>query len=112
VGFRRLSFRPLCADTDRVINHTCVMGYEGFTQWSENRGKSPEKKAVVIKTTDKVIRELRGHRNPEFLSADARRVLARIIRVNNRDKKAVLAGETKAMAVWINEIWFGYADVR
>lgn len=88
------------------------MGHEGFIGWSENRNRSPEKKAVVIRTTDKVVREFTGRRNPEYMSTEARQVLVRIIRANNRGKKAVLAGETKAMAVWINEIWFGYADVK
>lgn len=88
------------------------MGHEGFTPWGESRGKSPEKKAVVIRTTDKVIREFTGRRNPEYMTLDARHVLARIIRANNRGKKAVLSGETKATAIWINEIWFGYADVK
>ncbi|MGA7673674.1 MAG: hypothetical protein WCA78_01350 [Rhizomicrobium sp.] len=88
------------------------MGYEGFTAWSENRKKSPEKKAVVIRTTDRIIREFAGRRDPQYMSMDARLVIAKIIRVNNRGKKAVLAGETKATAVWINEIWFGYADVK
>lgn len=87
------------------------MGYEGLRSWGENR-KSPEKKAVVIRTTDKVIREFTGHRNPKYMTLDARQVLARIIRANNRGKKVVLAGETKATAVWINEVWFGYADVK
>lgn len=41
-----------------------------------------------------------------------RQVLVRIIRVNNRGKKAILAGETKAAAVWINEILFGHADAK
>lgn len=88
------------------------MGYEGLVSWGENRKKSPEKKAVVIRTTDKVVREFAGRRNPEYMSTEARLVLVRIIRANNRGKKVVIAGETKAMAVWINEIWFGYADVR
>ncbi len=88
------------------------MGHEGFTVWGESRTKSPEKKAVVIRTTDKIIREFFGRRDPQYMSIEARHVLSRIIRANNRGKKAVLSGETKATAVWINEIWFGYADVK
>ena len=88
------------------------MGFEGFTSWGENRAKSPEKRAVVIRTTDKVVREFVGRRDPQYMSIDARHVLVRIIRANNRGKKAVLSGETKATAVWINEIWFGIADVK
>ena len=88
------------------------MGYEGFTLGRENRAKSPEKKAVVIRTTDRVVREFAGRRDPRYMSIEARQVLLRIIRANNRGKKAVLSGETKATAVWINEIWFGYADVK
>ena len=89
-----------------------TMGYEGFTQNRNNTAKSPEKKAVVIRTTDRVIREFVGRRDPRYMSIEARRVLSRIINANNRGKKAVLSGETKATAVWINEIWFGSADVR
>ena len=88
------------------------MGFEGFTSWGENRAKSPEKKAVVIRTTDRVVCEFAGRRDPRYMSIEARQVLLRIIRANNRGKKAVLSGETKATAVWINEIWFGYADIR
>lgn len=88
------------------------MGYERFTSWGENRTRSPEKKAVVIRTTDKIIREFFGRRDPQYMSIEARHVLLRIIRANNRGKKAVLSGETKATAIWINEIWFGYADVK
>lgn len=88
------------------------MGYEGFTLGREHGAKSPEKKAVIIKTTDRVVREFAGRRDPRYMSIEARQVLLRIIRANNRGKKAVLSGETKATAVWINEIWFGYADVR
>ena len=88
------------------------MGYEGFTARGENRKKSPEKKAVVIRTTDKVVREFAGTRFFELLSTEAKHVLVRIIRENNRGRKTVLAGETKARAVWIHEIWFGYADAR
>jgi len=88
------------------------MGYEGLAPWRESRAKSPEKKAVVIRTTDKVIREFFGRRDPQYMSIEARQVFLRIIRANNRGKKAVLSGETKATAVWINEVWFGYADVK
>ena len=88
------------------------MGYEGLTLGRENGAKSPEKKAVIIKTTDRVVREFAGRRDPRYMSIEARQVLLRIIRANNRGKKAVLSGETKATAVWINEIWFGYADVK
>lgn len=88
------------------------MGHEGFASRDENRKKSPEKNAVVIRTTDKVLRELLKQRPLDDLSREAKHVLERILRENNRGRKTVVSGQTTAMAVWIHEIRFGHAEVR
>ena len=88
-----------------------MVGYEGFTSWGGNR-KSPERKTVIIGTTNKVIREFEENRHLEDLSLDAKRVLERILRENNRGRKTVVSGETKAIAAWIYEVKLACNDVN
>ena len=87
------------------------MGHEGSRPLS-GREKPGEKKIVIIRTTDAVAREFGGRRSPGEMSREARRILVRIIREHNRGRKTVLAGETKAAAVWVSEIFFGCAEVK
>ncbi|MBU6443287.1 MAG: hypothetical protein KGR48_05195 [Alphaproteobacteria bacterium] len=87
------------------------MGHEGF--WpTVGREKPGEKKVVIIRTTDAVAREFGGRCSPGEMSREARRILVRVIREHNRGRMTVLAGETKAAAVWVSEIFFGCAEVR
>ena len=87
------------------------MGHEGFLQQAGNE-KQREKKVVVIRTTDKVTREFGGRRSPGEMSREAQRILVRIMREHNRGRKTILAGETRAVAVWISEIFFGFAEAK
>ena len=87
------------------------MGHEGFRQPVDNENQR-EKKVVVIRTADKVTREFSGRRSPGEMSREARRILVRIIREHNRGRKTILAGETRAAAVWVSEIFFGCAEVK
>ncbi len=88
------------------------MGHEGFTTRDENRKKSPEKRTIIIRTTDKVVQELMKERHLERMSQEARRVLERIFRENNGGKKTIVSGETKAIAAWIHEVRVAVTDVQ
>lgn len=87
------------------------MGIEGFTTRSESK-RSPEKRTIIIRTTDKVVHDLTHPKPLENLSQDTQRVLERILRENNRGRKVVVAGETKAIAVWVHQVILACNDVR
>ena len=79
------------------------MSIERFARKNE-RSDTTERMTVVIRAADAVIRELLSDGSLERKSRDAQRVVERILRANNRGKKVVVAGETKAVAAWICEV--------
>ncbi|MDE2133936.1 MAG: hypothetical protein KGJ49_04995 [Alphaproteobacteria bacterium] len=87
------------------------MGYEGFTTWSEKKKKS-EKRTIIIRTTDKVVHDLTHPKPLDDLSQDTKRVMERILRENNRGRKTVVSGQTKAVAAWIHQIILACTEVR
>jgi hypothetical protein len=87
------------------------MGIEAFTNWGDAR-KPPERNTVVMKSTDTIVRELTQPSPLEKMSEGAQRILERILRANNRGRKVVVAGETKAITARIHLIELIFAHVR
>lgn len=102
---------------DTVLNGTFIifvvapMSIEGFAKQHEPR-KSREPNTVVIRATDSVVRELTSDGALERKSRAAQRIVERILSANNQGKKVVVAGETRTIAAWIDEVKVGFAEMR
>lgn len=79
------------------------------------KGERPaplEQKTVIIRTTDAVIRELVADGALERKSRETQRVVERVLRANNRGRKVVVSGDTRAIAAWIDEVRVACVELR
>lgn len=71
-----------------------------------------ERPPIIIRTSDAVVYELTHPKPLDRVRRETKHALERIFRANNRGRKVVVSGETKAIAAWVHSIMIQYAEVQ
>ena len=78
-----------------------------------NRECDQERRTIVIRTTDAVIRELLRDGRVEEFTPETQHILLRILRQNLRGRTGVLAGENETLAgVEVRAVEVGFLRAR
>jgi len=87
------------------------MGIEALTKWRTAR-RPGERSTIVLKSTDRIVRELTKPQPLGKLSVGARRIVERTLRANNRDRKVVVTGETEAIGLLVHLVELVFTHIR